>query len=221
MPEEPRISKSQPWKERERMKGKEEKFWEALYEASRRSSRAGAVMFAVMTGGDPCSEEELAEICRESWEAQIALLEEAHRLFRNESVWEASCLLLAHIFALPRDMRDMAKLFQAAGMEAPGRLSELGKLDCRAAEELEKIFGYAPQLEENYMKAEARCQRIRNYEKRGEACLREGMKALFTPGVDPAALILWKEGYERAGALLEKERETADLFQHVARHLLL
>lgn len=69
----------------------------------------------------------------------------------------------------------------------------MAKLNKHAVIELVKIINYTVDVTANYMKMEARCQKIYSMEERGDDTYRETLSDLFYKNNDVMYALRWKE----------------------------
>ncbi|WP_276873911.1 hypothetical protein [Dialister micraerophilus] len=75
--------------------------------------------------------------------------------------------------------------------------------------ELVKILQYTENIDDSYMKAEARIRKIFEYKKRGDACYSDLLKSLYTMEDRPLYVIRWREIIGKLKNILDECIESA------------
>lgn len=160
------------------MNGKEEKFFGALAEAGTLLAKAGEALLASADGKlAPGEAAETIRGARGSWrQAQPALAEKMQRAFAAAPEAEAARLLLAETDALLRRTEKFAAFLFAAEFEKEEEGRRLETLIAYALRELSRILSYSLSIRADYMKAEARAQKLLAFEERGEEDLAAGIR---------------------------------------------
>lgn len=128
--------------------------------------------------------------------ARPLLYERMYRAFHGQAESETVRLLVEKAESLIAEADEVALLLLLYESSKDQRMAMLAELVQHALQELERMAGYSSTLEENYMKAEARAQKILNYEIRGTNCYREALRQLMEETMSPASLV-WQKKYMR------------------------
>ena len=203
------------------MKRKELFFFEKLAEEGALCARGGLLLDEMIQGKKSMEEgyESMRLLRRRGREEALLLCGKGQRIFPEEG-GEAATALVEKTDSLLGGMKDTARLLYVYGTDAPEKTVEAGMLISAAMEEIAKIYAYAGTIDASYMKAEARCGRIRRYEERGDRCFREGLARLFEEKKDPFYVIQWKDVMEQEEDLLDGALCCAALFQKAAKYWL-
>lgn len=201
------------------MKRKEQFFFEKLAEEGALCAQGGLLLDEILLGKKPLEEgyETMRRFRREGREAALTLCGKSRHAFPGEGGMEAVSLI-EKTDSLLGGMKDMVRLLSVYGTDAPEKIQEMAMLICASMEELAKIYAYAGDLANSYMKAEARCGRIVHYEERGDRCFQEGLAFLFQKQKDPFYVIRWKDMMEQGESLLDGALCCVHLFQRAAKY---
>lgn len=197
------------------MNKKEEKFFNLLIEDGERCRSGGEILWGAVQ--DPVHREEAWQTIRNLyWRREE---EKCQVRYCLERAWEgeqriSAWLLIETMERILRGEEILGRLLAAEEGEIPEEMKTSMELAALGLEELKKIFGYSRTLQQNYMKAEARHQKLVNYEERGNLAVLSGMKALYAGG-DAMRAVFWKDGLECSGELLHNILEAASLFQQL------
>lgn len=190
------------------MNGKEEKFFTALAEAGRLLASAGGALLASADGKMDAGGV-LGDIheARGSWRRGMPVLaEKQQRAFGDAPEAEAARLLLSEMDALLRRTEKFAAFLFAAGLEKEEESRRLETVIAYALRELSRILAYSLTIREDYMKAEARAQKLLSFEERGERDLAEGIRRIAAGGIDAG----------RAAVMLRLFELTSDILSGAA-----
>lgn len=136
-----------------------------------------------------------------------------------EHAWSGESLAAAKLLAEAVEKiltleESLGGLLAAGNGKAPEAAVTSMELVLLGLEELKKIFGYSRTLREDYMKAEARHQKLSNYEERNSHVILSGLKVLYGEN-NPMQALFWKDGLGKTGEILEASLEAASLFQQL------
>ena len=148
-------------REGDAMKRKEQFFFEKLAEEGSLCAQGGLLLEEILLGKKSRKEgyEKMRRFRREGREAALTLCGKGRRSFPGEGGIDAVSLV-EKTDSLLGGMKDMTRLLAVYGTDAPERMKETAMLIRASMEEIGKIYAYAGDLENSYMKAEARCGRI-------------------------------------------------------------
>ena len=179
------------------MSTKEEKFLESLRDYIKYCGRAGEILDSIMS--EKVSSEEgfsaLRNIKRESRTLQTQLIERLYKAFKTPSLANEARGLVVRLDLLINGSKDVANTLSIFDKEEkkPEGIVLMAKLNKHAVIELVKIINYTVDVTANYMKMEARCQKIYSMEERGDDTYRETLSDLFYKNNDVMYALRWKE----------------------------
>lgn len=197
------------------MNGKEERFFENLCAGMNQCRDAGGLLRQVMTG-EQTAEADYEEICRleKEYRKQLPILhEKLEKAFSDRQRREAARQLTGNLAEMMREIQKITQNLYIGYSEAPEAINIMAELAACALLELSRMTAYSRTIRTDYMKVEARAQRVRNYEERGSRCFCEGMRALLAQESRPVYVMEWKEMYERTEKILDLAEESAEFFQ--------
>lgn len=197
------------------MSGKEEKFWEKFCESLVRLRNSGEMLQQLVHGtvAEQDGQNEIHKLVLAERSARPLLYERMYRAFHGKAESETVRLLVEKAESLIAEADEVALLPLLYEASEDQRMAMLAELVQHALQELERMAGYSSTLEENYMKAEARAQKILNYEIRGTNCYREALRQLIEETMSPASLVWQKEIYERLRHMLVVAADCAVLYR--------
>ena len=179
------------------MSTKEEKFLESLRDYIKYCGRAGEILDSIMS--EKVSSEEgfsaLRNIKREGRTLQTQLIERLYKAFKTPSLANEAKGLVVRLDLLINGSKDVANTLSIfdKGEKKPEGIVLMAKLNKHAVIELVKIINYTVDVTANYMKMEARCQKIYSMEERGDDTYRETLSDLFYKNNDVMYALRWKE----------------------------
>lgn len=179
------------------MSTKEEKFLESLRDYIKYCGRAGEILDSIMS--EKVSSEEgfsaLRNIKRESRTLQTQLIERLYKAFKTPPLANEARGLVVRLDLLINGSKDVANTLSIFDKEEkkPEGIVLMAKLNKHAVIELVKIINYTVDVTANYMKMEARCQKIYSMEERGDDTYRETLSDLFYKNNDVMYALRWKE----------------------------
>ena len=197
------------------MNKKEEKFFSLLMEDGDLCHTGGQVLGAALQ--NPEIREDAFQKAKGIWRTRRE--QKSHIRGQLEKLWSGEQRITAgllietteNILLLEESFGRLLALGEGQPPEAMETSMELVLL---GLEELKKIFAYSRTLQENYMKAEARHQKIANYEARNSAVVLQGLKRIYM-GDQMMPNVFWKDGFEITNEILEETLEAASLFQQL------
>lgn len=200
------------------MGNKEEKFFDLLRQFSVLAEEAaGAAVPVLAEGQDPVQAfEEIKRIKRDARELQGPLIDRMHKLYREPV--EASCArgIVQRFYSVIDGMKEIVNRMAAVDVpHQPEEIHMMGRLIGASLSELRKILEYTVDVENNYMKMEARCSRIYSYEEKGDEVFRLCYRELFDGTADAVHLIFWKEILEDTEDILDKTAGMIPLMQRI------
>ncbi len=194
---------------------KEDKFFEALRELVKSISEAGMVLNEVAEGHTDPSEgykrvSEIKRICRDS---HSRLMEKMYKTYKNPGELDLVRGIIDRGYSIVGTVKDiLSRLDMVQVGVAPEEFGLFSRLVCSSLVELKKTMDYTVDIRQNYMKMEARCSRIYNYEERGDECFRSCMRKLFG-AEDAKYLIYWKAVFDDLEEAQDKAAGMVPLFQ--------
>ena len=194
---------------------KEDNFFEALREFVKSISEAGMVLNEVAEGHTDPSEgykrvSEIKRICRDS---HSRLMEKMYKTYKNPGELDLVRGIIDRGYSIVGTVKDiLSRLDMVQVGEAPEEFGLFSRLVCSSLVELKKTMDYTVDIRQNYMKMEARCSRIYNYEERGDECFRSCMRKLFG-AEDAKYLIYWKAVFDDLEEAQDKAAGMVPLFQ--------
>lgn len=183
---------------KENFMSKEDKFFEVLREFAKYISDAGVILNEVAEGRTDPAEgykrvSEIKRICRDNYGR---LTEKMYKTYKDPGDLDLARGMIDRGYSVVGILKDVfSRLDMIQVGEAPEELKLSARLISSSLEELKKTMDYTEDISRNYMKMEARCNRIYTYEERGDECFRSCMRKLFG-GEDTKYLIYWKMIFE-------------------------
>lgn len=198
------------------MTSKEEKFFAQLRGFVGFCEQAGRLQVGVFQG-DRLPEEGYAairDIKRCSREDLGKLWERMYRAYSKPSEVDMARELVTRFYQII-DMTgaSIGSVVTFPENECPAGMIAMADLIAHALEEIKKTMDYTVDIENNYMKMEARCKKIYSFEERGDKVFRESMRRLFQPSTDPLYVIRWKDALQNAEQILDTTAGTVPLLQ--------
>lgn len=201
------------------MKPKEEKIFELLRQHTDLCAEAGHVCFRALSG-EISSEEGYKQIQMLKKEERTAVLrvrEKTYKTFHNPAEREDVRILADKLdFAINKMKEVMNCLCMYLAEKPPRGIETLMELADSALTEIKKMADYTVDIKENYLKMEARCQKILSYEERGDLCYREEMSRFFRENKDPLYIIRWKDIMTGIEEILDASAGIVPVFQKIS-----
>lgn len=202
------------------MNGKEEKFFGALAEAGTLLGKMGDTLLTAADG--KLSPEDMTGAVRsvhDDWRRAVpSLHEKLFRAFGEKAESEAARMLLAETESLLRSAEKLSEILTAAGLAKEEESRMILTLAAYAFRELSRIMGYSVTIRNDYMKAEARTQKLISYETRGREMLAGSIARLSEESGGMAAVKL--RIYEIAEDILSGAAESSLYFQKLTEAFL-
>lgn len=200
---------------------KEDKFFESLREFAGYAAQAGAAMNDTAEGRKDPSEgyREAAAMKRNCRDTFGRLTEKMYKAYKNPSELDAVRGIISKIYHSADILKDVLSHMDIVEVgEPPEELPLMARLVSASLEEMKKTLDYTMDVEDNYMKMEARCRRIYTYEERGDECYRQIMKKLYGGEEDVKYLIYWKEIFDQLEEVLDSIAGMVPLLQKIVTH---
>lgn len=194
---------------------KEDKFFEVLREFVKSVSEAGTILNEVAEGHMDPSEgykkvSEMKRVCRDNYGR---LTEKMYKTYKDPSDLDLVRGIMDRGYSIVGTLKDvLSRLDMVQVGEAPEELRLFARLVSSSLTELKKTLDYTVDISLNYMKMEARCNRIYMHEERGDECFRSCMRKLFG-GEDTRYLIYWKAVFDDLEDALDKTAGMVPLLQ--------
>lgn len=204
------------------MNGKELRFLEAFEEQARRADEAGRVLRQMAEGTADVGGgwAQIRELASRAQAARPALYEKMGRAFRERPAIETARRLLQAAETLMEEAEELAARFALYGPAEADGLRVMAELVQHALHELARMAAYSRTLADDYLKAEARAQRIRNYEARGADSFLASLRPLLeTEGRLPEAM-RQAPLYEGMRRMLRTAADCAALYGETVQGLL-
>lgn len=204
------------------MNGKEIRFLEAFEEQAQRADEAGRLL-REMTDGDAAAAEgwqTIRELALRAQAARPALYEKMARAFRERPGIETARRLVQTADALMEEAEEAAARLALYGTGDAEGLRVMAELVQHALHELARMASYGETLADDYLKAEARAQRIRNYEARGADCFLASFQPLAAAEERLPEALRQAPVYEGLRRLLRTAADCAALYGETAQGLL-
>lgn len=200
---------------------KEDKFFESLREFAAYAAQAGAAMNDTAEGRKDPSEgyKEAGAMKRNCRDTFGRLTEKMYKAYKNPSELDAVRGIIAKIYHSVDILKDVLSHMDIVEVgEIPEELPLMSRLVSASLEEMKKNLDYTVDVEDNYMKMEARCRRIYTYEERGDQCYRQIMKRLYGGEEDVKYLVYWKEIFDGLEEVLDSTAGMVPLLQKIVTH---
>lgn len=200
---------------------KEDKFFESLREFAAYASEAGMAMNDTAEGRkDPSEGYRVAgDMKRNCRDAYGKLTEKMYKAYRNPAELDAVRAIISRIYHSTDILKDVLSHMDIVEVgEMPEELPLMTRLAAASLDEMKKTLDYTVDVEDNYMKMEARCRRIYTYEERGDECYRQVMKKLYGGEEDVKYLVYWKEIFDELEEVLDSCAGMVPLLQKIVTH---
>lgn len=178
------------------MKAREEKFFELLRQHTGICAEAGHVCFCTLSGEISGEEgcRQIQALKKDERLTALRIREKLYKTFHNPAEREDVRILADKLDFVVNKMKEVVNcLYMYLAEKPPKGIETLMELAERALTEIKKMTEYTIDIKGNYLKMEARCQKILAYEERGDSCYREEMSRFFRDNQDPLYVIRWKD----------------------------
>lgn len=200
------------------MKAKEEKFFTALRELFAREAEAGEALAGVFGGRvDPAAGFQVVRVTKWDFRENIeGLAERMYKAYHEPAMKDRARGILYRSYQIINDLKDVLNLMKILQVgEMPEQLPEMAELAGAALEEMKKVVDYTVDVDANYMKMEARCRKVYNFEERGDQLRADCLRSLLS-GERPASYILyWKEILDAIEDVLDHTAGMIPLLQKI------
>lgn len=204
------------------MNGKEIRFLEAFEEQARRAEEAGRILRQVTEGEAAAGEgwTQIRELASRTQAACPVLYEKMVRAFRERPEIETARRLLLAAETLMREAEELAARLALYGPAETDGLRVMAELVQHALHELARMAAYGRTLPDDYLKAEARAQRIRNYEARGAECFLASLRPMTAADDRLQEALRQTPLYEGMRRMLRTAADCAGLYGETVQGLL-
>ena len=179
-----------------RLKPKEEKFFALLEKHAALCAVAGAVLYDCFEGKVTAQEglEQVRALKKDGAKIRANTMEKLQKTFitpiDREDI-QAVIEQLDSILDQIKEIMDKMSMYHP-GNPTPGAIA-MAQIVAKCTQEIRKSVSYMRNLKENYLKIEARREKVNNLESQGDVYYHEEMAKLFTDCTDPIHIIKWKE----------------------------
>ncbi len=179
-----------------RLKPKEEKFFALLEKHAVLCANAGAVLHDCFEGKITGEEglEQVRALKKDGAKIRANTMEKLQKTFitpiDREDI-QAVIEQLDSILDQIKEIMDKMSMYHP-GTPTPGAIA-MAQIVAKCTQEIRKSVSYMRNLKENYLKIEARSEKVNNLESQGDVYYHEEMARLFTECTDPIHIIKWKE----------------------------
>jgi uncharacterized protein Yka (UPF0111/DUF47 family) len=188
------------------LRTKEKKFWDLFHDLCDIGDKEGRVLYEAVQGHIDADEayDQGRHLKKAARAIFIKLAERVYRAYKDPFVLDAAKLLVTRTYENIDRINSVLSKFSIYEIdEKPEGLVLMVRLVASSMIELHKVLDYTHDIENNYMKMEARCSRIHAYEERGDETFRDGLRNVFGHRDDPVYIIYWKDILENLELLLD------------------
>lgn len=188
------------------MRGKEKKFWDLFHDLCAIGEKEGRILYQTVEGSLDAGEayEQGKHFKKAARAIYIKLAERVYRAYKDPFILDAAKLLVSRTYENIDHINTVLSKFSIYEIdEKPEGLALMVRLVASSMIELHKIMDYTSDMENNYMKMEARCSRIHAYEERGDETFRDCLRNIFGHRDDPVYIIYWKDILENLELVLD------------------
>lgn len=179
-----------------RLKPKEEKFFALLEKHAALCAQAGEVLYDCFQGKVPGEEglETVRDLKKEGLAIRVKTMERLQKTFITPIDREDIQNLIELLDAILDEMKEiMDKMVMYHPGQPAARAIAMAQIIAQCTQEIKKSVAYMRNLKDNYLKIEARSEKVNNLESQGDVHYHEEMALLFTECTDPIHIIKWKE----------------------------
>lgn len=179
-----------------RLKPKEEKFFALLEKHAALCAEAGKILHACFDGKVDTVEglEQVRALKKEGGKIRSNTMSRLQKTFITPMDRED---IQAVIEELDTILDEIKEILDKMSMYHPGEpltgAIAMAQIVAKCTEEISKSVAYMRDLKKNYLKIEARSEKVVNMESQGDVYYHEEMAKLFTECTDPIHIIKWKE----------------------------
>lgn len=179
-----------------RLKPKEEKFFALLEKHAALCAQAGDVLHDCFQGAVSAQEglDTVRTLKKEGWAIRVKTMERLQKTFITPIDREDIQMLIELLDAILDEMKEIMDkmVMYRPGQPTAGAVA-MAKIIAQCTQEIKKSVSYMRDLKDNYLKIEARSEKVNNLESQADVHYHEEMARLFTECTDPIHIIKWKE----------------------------
>lgn len=200
------------------LKPKEEKFFALLEKHAELGAQAGDVLYACFAGNISAQEglETVRGLKKEGAAIRAKTMARLQKTFITPIDRED---IQAVIEQLDGTLDQIKEIMDKMSMYNPGTPTAgavaMAQIVAKCMQEIRKSVSYMRNLKDNYVKIEARSEKVSNMESQGDVYYHEEMARLFTECTDPIHIIKWKEILSAMENVMDDCEVLVNLFQRV------
>ena len=200
---------------------KEDKFFEALREFAGYAEKAGRLMLEAVEGkkDTEAAYHDVSSLKRDCCVSYGKLTEKMYKAYKDPSDLDVVRGITGRIYKTVGILKDLLSHMELGEVgNPPEEYRLMARLSAEALDEMKKTLDYTVDVGSNYMKMEARCQRIYTFEERGDECCRSAMRKLYNDEAHAVRLIYWKEIFDNLEEVLDASAGMVPLLQKLITH---